>query len=409
MRRLLLFVVCAAALHAQPNRLLVVSIDGLDSRYLHEPDRIGVRIPTLRKVFREGAAASGVVGVVPTVTWPSHTTILTGVPPERHGILTNDQPGQPGQRWWFTSFLKEKTLWQAAGEAGMTTAAIWWPVTVGGAITYNIPEFWEKRDGHSVPLAPMARHSTPGLIDRISAVYPSFPRGYWSDTAAMQAVRYLVEHEKPALTLVHIADFDSEQHEFGAFSREAKAVLEHADHLLGWLMERLPPDTVLVVTADHGFENTDFLVRPEAMLREAGAAGKVEVREGLIGALDDTAAEHFRKRIGRDGIAREVPMDEVRRLAPHLAYWNAAFDTMPNHMAAMGAGPLVAPGNGRGRHGLWPTRPDYRASFVVWGRGVRQTKLGEISMLDVAPTLADILKVPLPAAQRPSLWPRISK
>ncbi len=88
----------AAALAAQPSKLLVVSIDGLDTRYLHQADRLGLRIPTLRRLVNEGAVASGVVGIVPTVTWPSHTTMITGVTADRHGIPTNDQPGRAGQR-----------------------------------------------------------------------------------------------------------------------------------------------------------------------------------------------------------------------------------------------------------------------------------------------------------------------
>ncbi|MGH9661219.1 MAG: ectonucleotide pyrophosphatase/phosphodiesterase, partial [Bryobacteraceae bacterium] len=270
-----LFLVCvfAAALAAQPKKLLVVSVDGLDTRYLHNADRLGLRIPTLRRLVAEGAVASGVVGIVPTVTWPSHTTILTGVPSDEHGIVSNDQPGKPGQRWWFVSFLKARTLWHAAREKKMKTAAVYWPVTAGAAIDFNFPEFWYERAGHETLFAPIAEKATPGLEERVARVYPSFPRSQWTDTSAMQAVRYLVEFEKPDLTLVHIADLDSEQHDHGAFGKNAKAVLEHADTLIGWVLEKLPPQTIVAIVSDHGFDNAEKLVRPRVML----PGGNVEI------------------------------------------------------------------------------------------------------------------------------------
>jgi hypothetical protein len=46
-------------------------------------------IPTLRRMMKEGAFADGATGVVPTVTYPSHTTLMTGVWPAQHGIWAN--------------------------------------------------------------------------------------------------------------------------------------------------------------------------------------------------------------------------------------------------------------------------------------------------------------------------------
>lgn len=404
--RLLLLCLFAFSLAAAPNKLLVISIDGLDTRYLHDADRLGLKIPTLRKLMNEGATAQGVVGIVPTVTWPSHTTIISGVPSTEHGILTNDQPGKPGQRWWYVSFLKARTLWHAAKEKGRKVATVYWPVTTGADVDFNFPEFWEKRGEHEILFEPIAVRATPKLEERVSLVYPSFPRSLWTDTSGMQAVRYLLEFEKPDLTLVHIADLDSEEHDQGAFSKNAKAVLEHADYLVGWAMEKLPPETLVAIVSDHGFENVNHVVRPKVMLKD----GAVEARNGLIGAKDEAAAKFFRDRIGKDGIAREVPMEEVKQMETVAVGWVAAFDTMPGHVATNDInGPAISAGPGKGTHGLWPSRADYRASFVLWGPGVRKTKLGEISMLDIAPTFADILEVSLPAAKRPSLWPKVKR
>ncbi len=403
---LLLLVACPSAfvtaLNAQPRPLLVISIDGLDHRYLRDADQLGLRIPTLRRLMKEGAVAEGVLGVVPTVTWPSHTTIITGVPSARHGILTNDQPGQPGQRWWFVRFLKARTLWQAAREKGLKTAGVFWPVMVGADVDFNIPEFWIERPGHEIALDPIEKHSTPGLFDRISRAYPSFRVSSLSDRNVLVATRFLLEREQPVLTLVHIADLDAEEHETGAFSRHDFALLEYQDELLAWTLQALPPQTRVAIVSDHGFETADQIFRPRAVVPDA------PVSQGLIGATSEAAAAQFRKMIGAGALAREVPMEEVRRLAPELGSWTAAFETARNIIPSPAKdGPALSAGNHQGVHGLWPVRADYRASFILWGPGVKPQRLPEISMLDLAPTFAEILGVELSETEGHSLWPRL--
>lgn len=170
----------------------------------------------------------------------------------------------------------------------------------------------------------------------------------------------------------------------------------------------MPPQTIVAIVSDHGFETSDQVFRPKEALAQAGLAPDAAVREGLIGATSERAAAHFRGMIGGGVIAREVPMAEVRRMAPELGSWIAAFETARNiTLSADAGGPALAESQHFGVHGLWPTRADYRASFVLWGPGVKPQKLPEISMLDLAPTFAEILGVNLPGAQGRSLWPRL--
>jgi|SRR5213593_2435714 len=91
MRKLLVFAALLLALPPQTSRVPVVliSIDGLMPDQLLNPDRHGLKIPNLRRLVAEGTSASGVKGVLPTVTYPSHTTIISGVSPAKHNILAN--------------------------------------------------------------------------------------------------------------------------------------------------------------------------------------------------------------------------------------------------------------------------------------------------------------------------------
>src|SRR5262245_18728053 len=78
----------AGSLAAAPP-VLVISVDGLHPAYVTDADRHGLMIPTLRRLMQQGAYARGVVGVVPTVTYPSHTTLMTRLTPREHGIISN--------------------------------------------------------------------------------------------------------------------------------------------------------------------------------------------------------------------------------------------------------------------------------------------------------------------------------
>src|ERR1700693_1529332 len=131
-----------------PNRklpaVLLISIDGLRPDYVTQADKHGLRIPNLRRFLIDGAYATGVHGVLPTVTYPSHPTRITGVSPAKHGIFDN-HPFDPFDKnqsgWtWYAEDIRVPTLWDAAGAAGLGTANVHWPVSVGAKLTYNLAQ-----------------------------------------------------------------------------------------------------------------------------------------------------------------------------------------------------------------------------------------------------------------------------
>jgi len=83
--------------------VVLLSIDGLKPDYVLDADRHGLKVPNLRRLVAEGAAATGVQGVTPTVTYPSHTTLVTGVSPAIHGILNNSpfDPMNTNASGWY--------------------------------------------------------------------------------------------------------------------------------------------------------------------------------------------------------------------------------------------------------------------------------------------------------------------
>src|SRR5258706_13925729 len=108
--------------------LVVISVDGLRPDYVTAADAHGAKVPHLRKFLHDGTYAQGVTGVIPTVTYPSHTTLMTGVWPAKHGILAN-QTFDPQQKNhevlnWYEEDIHDPNFWDATSAAARRTARI---------------------------------------------------------------------------------------------------------------------------------------------------------------------------------------------------------------------------------------------------------------------------------------------
>ena len=129
--------------------------------------------------MQQGAHARGVVGVVPTVTYPSHTTLMTGLTPREHGIISNtpfDPLNVNKEGWyWYAEDLKVPTLWDACAKGRLVTSSVDWPVTVGANITFNIVQYWRAQNDEDRKL--IRALSTPGLFNEAETALGAYTEG----------------------------------------------------------------------------------------------------------------------------------------------------------------------------------------------------------------------------------------
>lgn len=407
-RAILLLLISLHCDAAHARKLLVISVDGLDWRYLHDCDALGLRIENVRRLLEEGEYADGVVGVWPSITWPSHTSIITGARPDQHGILGNRRPkSEGGDYYWTAALLKAPTLWQAAHKHRMKTASVTWPVTADAEIDYNLPEYFFTRQGGEMDLDGVASKSSPGLIDEISTAFPSFPQHWVDDRTRTLAVLYLLRTKKPDLILVHLVDLDSEEHEQGPFTKNAKAVLEYTDELIGEMLTALPAEYSVALVSDHGFERVDYTANVRVLLSQNRVQGQGQPLGGIVTTEDERVAQFLRRKAHEpnSGIGREIPHAELIQYAPDLAHVAAAFEPAEHILfGAQSEGPYLTPAYEKGNHGFWPERRDYRSIFILWGPGIKRGNIGQIQMLSIAGRLAEILQIPFPDS-RPGMKP----
>lgn len=419
--------------------VLLISIDGLQPADVIEAEKRGIDIPNLKRFVAEGSYASGVKGVLPTVTYPSHATLLTGVSPAKHGIIGNTSfdPMQINQGgwYWYASDYKVPTLWDAAAKAGMTTANVHWPVSVkADAIKWNIPQVW--RTGHADDAKLMKALATPGLVESLEAKLGSYAPGIdesiEGDENRGKFAIELIARNKPQFATVYLTALDHEQHEKGPDTPAAHAILKRIDAIVGALVAaqmKASPDSVIAVVSDHGFSKVDTEINLYRAFIDAGLIvlddkGKIKSWEaspwnsGGSSAIVLARPEDAALRTTVADLLAKLKSDPANRIAAiadgggiktmganPVASFYVGFE--PNAYAGGFKGkdtPLVGPSGSKGTHGYFPDSPLMRSTFMMMGKGVPKGRnMGEIDMRSIAPTLARKLGVPLPNAELPPL------
>lgn len=438
MRRLATLIALLLASPAAASPVLLISLDGLRPGDISDAKARGMNLPVLSGLRAEGASAQGVVGVLPTLTYPSHTTLVTGVSPGRHGVVNNltfdpEQKNQGGW-YWYTSDVKVPTLWQAAHAAGLSTANVHWPVTVGATgIDENLPQIW--RAGTEDDRKLLTALATPGLVARLERrVGARYPQGI-DETVEGDAQRVAFAEallaDKPQFMTVYLAGIDHTEHHDGPDSAAAKAAIEATDALVGRLVRAARaamPDVTVVVVSDHGFlpVSTDInLFKPfiDAGLITLDAKGQVTGWQAMPWIAGGTAAIRLARPDDAALLAKvrgvlaamaANPAYKIASVLDRSAIAKAGGDGEASFVVAMQPGtetgrdpaaPIAKPSVYKGMHGYVPWDPAMRSTLIVAGPGIAKGKdLGVVDMRAIAPSIARRLGANLPSAEMPAVF-----
>jgi predicted AlkP superfamily pyrophosphatase or phosphodiesterase len=249
-------------------KVLVISFDAVsDKDFL----KMAEFCPNIAEFIRGSHLQTEVKTVFVSNTYPVHTSVSTGLLPAQHGIITNVEHGA-----WVTDSRKigAKTIWEAAGEKKLTTAAILWPVTGHAKITYNLPEIHILRNQNQLienlragspffQLKEFLRHgrklhgiAQPGLDDFVTAVSED-----------------VIREKQPDLALVHFTIYDDAFHHHGLDGDYLREASKHLDHNLGRLLAAAGDDTKIIVFSDHGQLPVVGVIDPNEILIERKIPG----------------------------------------------------------------------------------------------------------------------------------------
>ena len=400
--------------------MVVISLDGFAAETLADPL---TPAPTLRRMMAEGATASnGMIPINPTVTWPNHTAMVTGVTAARHGVLYNALPVRtPGKAVTMDQWVPKgqlvlaPTVYDLAHEAGLKTAEVdWVAITDAPTIDWSFAEI-PKPDAPVVKEMVAAGSVTKEQIDNFRKEPITFRDEIWTEAA----IHILREH-RPNLLLFHLLTTDSAQHRYGAGSLGALAALALADRQVERILDAIRQSgmesrTTVFVVSDHGFATARRIIHPNAILRSKDLLrGRDDcdvwaVPEGGTAMVYVTNPQRRSELLPRlpslfqavEGVREVITPDQYAKLGfpppgPDSRMSDlvlAAADGYAFDGATEGAAVTdVAPGANSGNHGYLRDNPAMQAIFVAWGAGIRRgVKLDEVHNIDLAPTIAHLL------------------
>ncbi|CAN5690635.1 ectonucleotide pyrophosphatase/phosphodiesterase [soil metagenome] len=381
--------------------LILISLDGFKAEYLDRFD-----LPHLRRLTQRGARSKGMVPVFPSLTFPNHYSLVTGLHPGRHGLVSN-RFYDPARKdtYVFTdprtvtdgSWYGGEPIWVTAESQGMVTACFFWP----------------------------------GSEAEIKGVRPTTYNKYTSGVTNDARVKTVLEwlrlpiEQRPHLITLYFSELDEASHIGPLESPQVLTAALSLDAAIGALVAGIDASpvrdqTYLVITSDHGMVNTSDAqtVRLASLLDPDQIAGIEASFGGPVASihLEEGAgnAPGIRDRINRQ-LARgtaylraELPerfhyrdnpragdvivvMDESwtmstpRPAAPPQAPDAAGETTKP-------PGPERAPRERWGQHGWDNQLPSMRALFLITGPGVRAGAIvDDVRNVDVYPMMTELL------------------
>jgi predicted AlkP superfamily pyrophosphatase or phosphodiesterase len=429
----ILSAVVASAAAQQPgpaagpsSHVVIISLDGFPGWALDDPY---LPVPTLRKLAAQGAVAKGMRPVNPTVTWPNHTSFVTGVTPAKHGVLFNGilvrEEGVPPrvEPWRDKSeMVRGPTLYDIAHERGMTTAQVdWVAIQNAPTITWAFPE---RPD----PNGQIARELVAsGALSQSDLDTFATRNIIWRDHIWTTAAAHIIRQHKPNLMLFHLLNLDSTHHRYGPRTPAGMSAMALLDAQVARILESIEqsgvaPRTTVFVVSDHGFKTVKRQIRLNAAFMQAGLLkvqdGKVlqadayVVPEGgsaiVYVTVPDPSGEILARArtaiAGVEGIASVVEPAEYARYGLPLPTVNDQMGVLfviPKEgyafTGAVGDQVVVDAQEGSlGAHGYVSSDPELTALFIASGAGIAKgVTLDTVDSVDVAPTAGRLLGLDL--------------
>ena len=397
---------------------MLISVDGLlPSYYLDD----SWPAPAIQQLYREGAHAEKVRTVFPALTYPGHTTIVTGALPARHGVFHNKEFAEVADPPWHkdASLIKVPALWDAVRAKGGTTGAVLWPVTCGAPIDWNLPDIWPGGDGDLIK-ALRGNDRPRGFLEELEReatgrLSPENFNNKWlsHDLRVALLAEYLFERYRPTLLLVHTQTSNQVPQEPDWRNPRRGRSVAASDQVVSIILEVIErtktwEDTAVIVTGDHGNAEVHTQVRVNTWLIAAGLRGeKLETGDwrATFHALGGSAF----LRVRNDGAVAEV-----RRILDELpAATREMFRVVEREeLDSLGADPVApfalaaAPGfvlddrpgdpplqpNPGMSHGHHPDHPGMNTGFVAKGAGIRAgASIPHMPLTAIAPLVAELL------------------
>lgn len=414
--------------------LIVLSFDCLSSKDFS----LLKELPNFRRLLNGAAVCKQVETIYPSITYPCHTSIITGNFPVHHRLVKNTklQAGRISPDWyWERKYITGTTLYDEAKKQGMKTGALLWPVTAKAKIDYHIPEIFANRRWHSQTVVSLLNGSFLYTID-MNNRFGHLRNGIqqpWLDDFVTAVTVHTIKTKKPDLMLVHLVDADSQRHKYGFSAKESHAALQRHDDRLGEILNAMDEcgitdQSTVIVLGDHSALDVTHVIKMNVYLRQSGLIrvdekGKVTSWKAFCKSNDGSAYVYLRDPFDQptkdkirallhslmmnpaNGLEQVFCSDEASDLG---ADSEAAFmlearqgfyfteELEGNSVVEINEEDIVTGKYCRAVHGYSPNKPDYHTVFIAKGKGVKpNVSIETMRLVDEGPTFATLLGLDL--------------
>ena len=374
--------------HFDKPHVVLISLDGFRHDYLDTR-----ALPNLRRLMQRGARAKAMIPVFPSLTFPNHYSLVTGLYPEHHGIVANTFY-DPARRQTYAlgnrdavsdgSWYRGEPIWVTAETQGMVAACFFWPGSEA-PINNVRPTMWKVYDA-SIPNA-----------DRVKTV--------------LEWLRLPAE-KRPHLITLYFSDVDSASHAGTLDSRRVDDALRAVDASIGMLVDGIDAlpirsQVYVLVTSDHGMVETtarqtvrlDSLVDMDEIEQSfGGPVAMLHVRGGEPARASRVRdAINARLHHGRAYLRHEVPephrFRDDRRIVDVVIIMEEAWTIVLMPRLVEAASRIVRPDRW-GAHGWDPAFATMHAIFIASGPGIRAgATIPLVNNVDVYPLMTELLRL----------------
>lgn len=395
--------------------VVLISIDGFKPEFYLDSTWYA---PTLKRLMREGVYAEVVKPVFPSITYPNHISMITGVLPKKHGIFYNS-PLWGGQRWNAT-MIKAPTIFDAVHASGRTTSALFWPVTAESSIQFNVPTAPGMKKMKAAGLTNsdfMNATASPGLWQELeqNVIGKVAVADIDNDVNTGKMSAYIIRTHKPALTAIHLTGIDHAQHKVGMRNQsvaEALRLVDEAIHEIIIAIEQagITANTTLLIAGDHGFCDVNLSLAPNVWLKKKGLyrnsnrwKAKFYTSNGAAFLyLKNQGDERTLRRVlkmldnlpeNEKSMFRIIEREELQTLGADPDALLALNPVQGIVLRQTGSGKLTRSATG-GAHGYFADFPEIMTGFVGWGSGLNAGVIvPQMNVPDIAPIIARLLGI----------------
>jgi predicted AlkP superfamily pyrophosphatase or phosphodiesterase len=368
--------------------MIIISFDAVGD---DEFERLA-SYPVFGAFVKDAAVFRNVPSLFVSNTYPIHASVATGVCPGRHQLIANNEPYPSRNPIWNSreDGINARTLWQAAHEKRIETAAFFWPVTAySKTIRWNMPEVLARPGSSQLLTSLMAGNALmqAKLFLKHRRLFEGLKQPQLDNFATACACDIL-RGKKPGLCFIHLVAYDTICHKYGKGSSELTFALEALDKNLAALLNAAGDTDVLIFT-DHSQINVRHVVMINAIIMEAGLESKgcfFECCGGSAffhaGALNEEEIKFVKDRVEITECFRRFISDDEMVESGYEGY--AAFGIT----AKAGYSFEAYPKRIKATHGYATDMPDYNVFYMAKGFGLTPGEKSGGSLLDIAPLAA---------------------